>query len=186
MTKEWHGPPDHVLHDQSMVPRHLVRPGLPRWVKKAGGELNRSTGGQGPTRAALTAEISLVCSAAPLIAGWGPNARWDKPLQGLVEIGFVQGQRLRRREIYDEANISTIENPAQTPARIFKPEFEQERPRDFGESAKGRSQKVDSGIIAGRWWFRGRVSVSAVPSICVTRGSLLPSKLRANAPFHEP
>jgi ribonuclease P protein component len=47
----------------------------------------------------------------------------------------------------NETTISTVENPPETPARIFEPQLDQIRPGNPGQSPPRRPQAFDSGVI---------------------------------------
>ena len=48
-----------------------------------------------------------------------------------------------------ETTISTVENPAQTAARLLESQLDQERPRDPRQPPPRRPQAPDPGLIAG-------------------------------------
>jgi hypothetical protein len=47
-------------------------------------------------------------------------------------------------ELIYEATIPTVENPPQAAARLFEPQFEQERPGHFAQSPPRRAQTADA------------------------------------------
>ena len=49
-------------------------------------------------------------------------------------------------ELIYEATIPTVENPPQAAARLFEPQFEQERPGHFAQSPLRRAQTAHPGI----------------------------------------
>ena len=59
----------------------------------------------------------------------------------------LAGDELNR---FYEATISTVENTPQAAARVFEPQLEQERPRDFAQSPPDRAQAFDPRLTSRR------------------------------------
>jgi hypothetical protein len=63
----------------------------------------------------------------------------------------------REFEVSYEATISTVENTPQTATRIFEPQLEQERARDFAQPPPGGPETSHAGLKGLGAWLEKRL-----------------------------